>query len=167
MVNFIYTLIVIILVRLDWYFQLFVRLYKPFSEQFVKENINLKHSPVRAPVFGPHILSSLSSFSLSRQPNTPFEDDNSKDVWLKPLNLEEEGCRLICLQVILCVSRSRYCAVMFQTFKTRFKSYLMYFHWSILGKILGFSVFLVVDTLTSISCHLRAIGGRLNSRFQL
>ena len=61
---------------------------------------------------------------------------------------------LICLQVILCISRSRYCVVMFQTFKTRFKSYLMYFHWSILGKLLGFSVFLVLDTLTSISCHL-------------
>ena len=34
-VNFISTLTVIILVRLDWYFHLFVRLYKPFSEQFV------------------------------------------------------------------------------------------------------------------------------------
>ena len=56
---------------------------------------------------------------------------------------------------------------MFQTFKTRFKSYLMYFHWSIHSKILGLSVFLVVDTLTSISCHLRAIGGRLNARFKL
>ena len=56
---------------------------------------------------------------------------------------------------------------MFQTFKTRFKSYLMYFLWSILGKVLGFSVFLVLDTLTSISCHLRAIGSRLNARFQL
>ena len=56
---------------------------------------------------------------------------------------------------------------MFQTFKTRFKSYLMYFLWPILGKLLGFSVFLVVDTLTSISCHLRAIGGMLNARFQL
>ena len=54
---------------------------------------------------------------------------------------------------------------MFQTFKTRFKSYLMYFLWSILGKLLGFSVFLVLDTLTSISCHLRAIGSRLNARF--
>ena len=56
---------------------------------------------------------------------------------------------------------------MFQTFKTRFKIYLMYFHWSILGKLLGFSVFLVLDTLTSISCHLRAIGSRLNASFQL
>ena len=43
---------------------------------------------------------------------------------------------------------------MFQTFKTRFKSYLMYFLRSILGKLLGFSVFLMLDTLTSISCHL-------------
>ena len=56
---------------------------------------------------------------------------------------------------------------MFQTFKTRFKSYLMSFHWSILDKILGFSVFLVLDTPTSISCHFRAIKGRLNARFQL
>ena len=56
---------------------------------------------------------------------------------------------------------------MFQTFKTRFKIYLMYFYWSILGKILGFSVFLELDTLTSISCHLLAIEGRLNSRFLL
>ena len=56
---------------------------------------------------------------------------------------------------------------MFQTFKTRFKRDLMYFIWSILGKLLGFSVFLVLDTLTSISCHLRAIGSRLSARFQL
>ena len=56
---------------------------------------------------------------------------------------------------------------MFQTFKTRFKSYLMYFLWSILGKLSGFSVVLVLDTLTSISCHLRDIGSRLNARFQL
>ena len=52
---------------------------------------------------------------------------------------------------------------MFQTFKTRFKSYLMYFLWPILGKLLGFSVFLELDTLTSISCHLLAIGSRLNA----
>ena len=35
LVNFISTLTVIILVRLDWYFHLFVRLYKPFFELFV------------------------------------------------------------------------------------------------------------------------------------
>ena len=35
LVNFISTLTVIILVRLDLYFHLFVRLYKPFSEHFV------------------------------------------------------------------------------------------------------------------------------------
>ena len=56
---------------------------------------------------------------------------------------------------------------MFQTFKTRFKSYLMHFLWSILGKLLGFSVFLMLDTLTSIRCHLRAIEGGLNAGFQL
>ena len=35
LVNFISTLTVIILFRLDWYFHLFVRLYKPFFEHFV------------------------------------------------------------------------------------------------------------------------------------
>ena len=63
--------------------------------------------------------------------------------------------------------RSRYWVFMFQTFKTRFKSYLMYFLWSILGKLLGFSVFLMLDTLTHIRCHLRSIDGRLNAGFQL
>ena len=67
--------------------------------------------------------------------------------------------------MFLCSSRSRYWVFMFQTFKTRFKSYLMYFLQSILGKLLGFSVFIMLDTLTSISYHLRAIGGRLNARF--
>ena len=33
---------------------------------------------------------------------------------------------------------------------------LIYFLWLILGKLLGFSVFLALDTLISISCHLRA-----------
>ena len=43
----------------------------------------------------------------------------------------------------------------------------MYFLWPILGKLLGFSVFLALDTLISISCPLRATGGRLNAGFQL
>ena len=43
----------------------------------------------------------------------------------------------------------------------------MYFLWPILGKLLGFSVFLALDTLISISCHLRATGGRLKAGFQL
>ena len=34
-------------------------------------------------------------------------------------------------------------------------------------KSLGFSVFLMVDTLTSIRCYLRAIEGRLNAGFQM
>ena len=56
--------------------------------------------------------------------------------------------------MVLCFSRSSYWVFMFQNFKTRFKSYLMYFLRSILGKLLGFSVFLMLDTLASISCHL-------------
>ena len=32
---------------------------------------------------------------------------------------------------------------------------------------LGFSVFLLLDTLTSIRCHLRATESRLNAYFQL
>ena len=43
----------------------------------------------------------------------------------------------------------------------------MYFLWPILGKLLGFSVFLDLDTLISISCPLRATGGRLKAGFQL
>ena len=43
----------------------------------------------------------------------------------------------------------------------------MYFLWPILGKLLGFSVFLALDTLISISFPLRATGGRLRARFQL
>ena len=43
----------------------------------------------------------------------------------------------------------------------------MYFLWPILGKLLGFSVFLASDTLISISCPLRVIGGRLKAGFQL
>ena len=69
--------------------------------------------------------------------------------------------------MILCFSQSNYWVFMFQTFTTRFKSYLMYFLRSIFGKLLGFGVFLMLDTLTSISCHLRAIEGKLNARFQL
>ena len=67
--------------------------------------------------------------------------------------------------MFLCFPRSRYWVFMFQTFKNRFKSYLMYFRWSILGKLLGFSVFLMLDTLTSIRCHLRATESRLNAVF--
>ena len=43
----------------------------------------------------------------------------------------------------------------------------MYFLLPILGKLLGFSVFLALDTLISISCSLRAIEGRLRVGFQL
>ena len=43
----------------------------------------------------------------------------------------------------------------------------MHFLWPILGKLLGFSVFLALDTLISISCSLRATGGRVRVGFQL
>ena len=43
----------------------------------------------------------------------------------------------------------------------------MYFLWPILGKLLGFGVFLALDTLISISCPLRATGGRPRTGFQL
>ena len=43
----------------------------------------------------------------------------------------------------------------------------MYFLLPILGKLLRFSVFLALDTLISISCPLRATGGRLRAGFQL
>ena len=43
----------------------------------------------------------------------------------------------------------------------------MYFLWAILGKLLGFSVFLALDTLISISCPLRVTGGMLRAGFQL
>ena len=52
-------------------------------------------------------------------------------------------------------------------FATLGLKFLMYFLWLILGKPLGFSVFLPLDTLISISCPLRATRGRLNVGFQL
>ena len=85
------TLTVIILFRIDWYFHLFIRLYKPFYEQFVTE-LFIQGISITGPYFWPSFaLFSLFFLSLSRQPNTPLEDDNSKYVWIKPLNLEEEG----------------------------------------------------------------------------
>ena len=72
LVNFISTLTVIILVRLDWYFHLFVRLYKPFFRQFV-ENFLLKAFSITGPCFWPSFaLFSLLFLSLYRQPNTPL-----------------------------------------------------------------------------------------------
>ena len=43
----------------------------------------------------------------------------------------------------------------------------MYFLWTIVGHLLGFSVFLALDTLIFISCSLQATGGRLRVGFQL
>ena len=56
-------------------------------------------------LFGSHFLSSLSSFShfLGCQTH-PFEDDNSKDVWLSLKTVKRRVARLVdvCLQVFLC-----------------------------------------------------------------
>ena len=85
------TLTVMILFRIDWVFHLFVRLYKPTYKHFVTK-LSFKaffdYSPCSRPLFAVFYLLFLL---LSRLPNTPFEDENSKDVWLRPLNLEEEG----------------------------------------------------------------------------
>ena len=56
---------------------------------------------------------------------------------------------------------------MFETFQTRFKCYLMYFALVNTWHALGFSVFLMVDRLTSIRCHLRATESRLNALFSI
>ena len=92
LVNFISNLTVIILFRIVWYFHLVVRLYKPFYEHFVTELFIEGISITGSCFWLSFTLFSLLFLSFSRQPNTPFEDDNSKDVWLKPLNLKEEGC---------------------------------------------------------------------------
>ena len=82
----------IIIFRIDGYFHLVVRLYKPFYEHFVTE-LFIESISIKGPCIRPSFsLFSLLFLSLSRLPNTPFEDDNSKDVWLRPLNVEEEGC---------------------------------------------------------------------------
>ena len=77
-----FALNVIILFWLFWYFTHLVRLHKPLYGQIVTLTfIQLRtHAAFH---FGSIFLSSLSSFShfLSCQTH-PFEDNNSKDVWL-------------------------------------------------------------------------------------
>ena len=84
-INSSFALNVIILFRLVWYFRMFVGLY--------------------GPCFGSHFLSSPSSFPhfLGCQTH-PFEDDNSKDVWLSLKTLKMRVARLVDvgLQVFLC-----------------------------------------------------------------
>ena len=64
LVNFISTLTKIILFRLDWYFHLFVRLYKPFFWTFCNLIFNSKHTQY-GPLFSAFIFSLLSPLSLT------------------------------------------------------------------------------------------------------
>ena len=52
----------------------------------------------------PFSLFSLLFLSFSRLPNTPFEDDNSNDVWLSLKTLKRRVARLVDVgfQVFLC-----------------------------------------------------------------
>ena len=104
LINSSFSLNVIILFRLVWYFRMFVGLYKPCYEHFVTE-LFISRSFIYDPCFGSHFLSSLSSFPhfLGCQTHT-FEDDNSKDVWLSLKTLKWRVARLVDvgLQVFLC-----------------------------------------------------------------
>ena len=100
----IFALIIIILFWLFWYLTHLVRLYKPPYGQIVTLTFANFHFYAAFP-FGPSFLSSLSSFShfLGCQTH-PFEDDNSKDVWLSLKTSKMRVARLVNggLQVFLC-----------------------------------------------------------------
>ena len=95
LINSSFSLNVIILFRLVWYFRMFVGLYKPCYEHFVTE-LFISRSFIYIPCFGSHVLSSLSCFPhfLGFQTH-PFEDDNSKDVWLSLKTLKRRVARLV------------------------------------------------------------------------
>ena len=116
-----FALNVIILFWLFWYFPHLVRLYKPLYGHFVTLTFHLRSFSFSS-CFGSSFLSSLSSFShfLGCQTH-PFEDDNSKDVWLSLKTLKMRVARLVNggLQVFLCFKWSKYCIYVFQTFQTR------------------------------------------------
>ena len=83
--------IVIIYFRCFWYFTHLVWLYKP-TYSFCNPNFSFKLSFMQLLFLGYSFsLFSLFFLSFSWLPNTTFEDDNSRDVWLKPPFLEEEG----------------------------------------------------------------------------
>ena len=104
LINSSFALNVILLFRSVWYFRMFVGLYKPCYEHFVTKLLISRSFHLR-PCFGSHFLSSLSSFShfLGCQTH-PFEDDNSKDVWLSLKTLKRRVARLVDvgLRVFLC-----------------------------------------------------------------
>ena len=90
-----FSLNVIILFWYFWYFTSFVRLYKPPYGQIVTLTFANFHF-TQLFLFGPSFVSFLSSFShfLSCQTH-PFEDDNSKDVWLSLKTLKRRVARLV------------------------------------------------------------------------
>ena len=67
------------------------------------------------------VFSLLSPLCLIFSAAMPFEDDNSKDVWLGLKTLKRRVARLVNggLQVFLCFKWSRYYIFVFQTFQTR------------------------------------------------
>ena len=75
--------------------------------------------------FGPSFLSSLSSFShfLGCQTH-PFEDDNSKDVWLSLKTLKRRVARLVNvgLQVFLCFNEASTAFLCFKLSKLGFNA---------------------------------------------
>ena len=66
-------------------------------------------------------LFSLFFLSFSRLPNTPLEDDNSRDAWLSLIALKRRvaGFVLGLLQVVLLLSMIRVLHLWFHTFQTR------------------------------------------------
>ena len=66
-------------------------------------------------------LFSLLFLSFSRQPNTPLEDDNSRDAWigLKALKRRVASLVLGLLQVVLMLLMIQVLHLWFQTFQTR------------------------------------------------
>ena len=66
-------------------------------------------------------LFSLLFLSFSRQPNTPLEDDNSRDAWLGLKALKRRVASLVLglLQVVLMLLMIQVLHLWFQTFQTR------------------------------------------------
>ena len=79
-------------------------------------------------------LFSLLFLSFSRLPNTPLEDDNSRDAWLSLLALRRKVASLVLgqLQVVLIFKMLQVLCLWFHIFQTRVYSHLMSLLWSIL-----------------------------------
>ena len=95
--------IVIIYFWYFWYFTHLVWLYKPPYNFFVTLHFILHCNPQLFIVLFQFALFCLFFLSFSRLPNTPLEDDNSRDVWLSLKTLKMRVARLVNggLQVVL------------------------------------------------------------------